>query len=98
MNISEIIKRIKAGDDPIIKQLHKKNIYDDDETEQERLAAHIRSNPKYKQVLVKLEELEAKKTYLQKQIAKIDIDIDSCLVLLDMDIKKERIDGGKNEE
>jgi len=93
MKISEIIRKIKEGDDPIIQQLHHKEKFVDTEW-QDQLAAKIREDPKYRQVILKLGELTDKRETLQRQLAKTEIDIDACLVLLGMSEEKERIDGG----
>ena len=45
-------------------------------------------------MLAKLDELTLKREMLRRQLAKTEIDIDACLVMMGMNIEKENIDGG----
>lgn len=52
----------------------------------------IQTNPDYGRALDKLRELTMQRNEAQKVLAKIELDIDACLVLIEMKKEKEEID------
>jgi hypothetical protein len=60
------------------------------------IAAEIRRDPQYAKVLNKLQELYVEREQLTNRLRKIELDIDTCLVLID--INQERKELSKNEE
>jgi hypothetical protein len=54
-------------------------------------AESIRNNPKYDEVLKRLEDLYSTRNNLLGRVEKLDLDIDACLLLMAMDKKKEEI-------
>lgn len=53
------------------------------------IAEKIKSDPKYVEVLAKLEELYNKRKIILSQLENVELDIDACLLLLAMSEKKE---------
>lgn len=56
----------------------------------------IRDNPEYERVLEKLRQLTAQRESIQKALMKVELDIDACLVLIEMKREKDEIDKDKN--
>jgi ABC-type ATPase with predicted acetyltransferase domain len=57
-----------------------------------RDAEKIRNNPKYANMLEKLEVLYDQRNMLAAQLEKVELNIDACLLLAAMNEKKEEID------
>lgn len=75
-----------------LKERLKKRVYEVDTDDEFN---YLRGNPKYTQVINKLDELVFKRAELYRQLARLEIDIDSCLVLISVGIEKDNI-GGEN--
>lgn len=52
----------------------------------------IRNNPEYSNVLGKLKELTEKRDALYNMIRKVELEIDACLVMIEMKHEKETIE------
>lgn len=59
-------------------------------------AKSIRDNPEYERVLEKLRQLTTQRESIQKALMKVELDIDACLVLIEMKREKDEIDKDKN--
>lgn len=55
-------------------------------------AQSIRNNPEYANVLEKLKDLTEKRDALYHMIRKVELEIDACLVMIEMKHEKENIE------
>lgn len=67
----------------------KRRVYEIDEDDE---FEYLRNNPRYTQVLNKLDSLIIQRDELYRQLAKLEVDIDSCLVLISVGLQKDNID------
>lgn len=56
------------------------------------LADSIRKNPEYAKVLAKLEDFYVKREELFKDLRRVELEIDACLLLIEMRREKEEIE------
>lgn len=77
-----------------------KRILDDERArlKEERVADDIRTSPKYKPMLDKLEELYNKRRVLELELANCEHNIDACLVFIQMVREKEELEKAKFEK
>lgn len=78
-----------------LKDIARKPDVPDDFPIDEDIAEQIRRDPQYSKVISKLQELTIEREQLINRLRKVELDIDTCLVLISINREKEEI---KNEE
>lgn len=68
-----------------LKERVKRRVIDADDD----LFTYYRNNPKYAQVISKLDDLVTRREALILQLRKIEVDIDACIVLISITQEKE---------
>lgn len=58
----------------------------------------VRNDPEYDEVINKLQEFIIRRDDLYRALSKTELDIDACLVLIEMKIQKREIDKTRERE
>jgi hypothetical protein len=55
----------------------------------------IQRDPKYAKIISKLESLDEERRLLTKDLAKVELDIDTCLVLIETERQRQELERGE---